>query len=386
VDVRSNSADPEPGTGVGWLTPRTVASACALLLVATVLVDASVSAHVVVLTVFLGLAPLLAASALGPRATAGFALAAVLFAGFSFLWNGGGAQYWIRVVDVALVGALSVLVAAVRVHREDDLRRSRRIAGVAQQALLPVLPDVIGPVGFTTRYHSATQTAQVGGDFFDFVADRGRIRLILGDVSGKGIDAVAQAARVIRAFRQYGASETDLLGVARRIDEYVTPFWTWEYYATAVLVEITDAQTLTIVSAGHPPPLHLSANGVEELPVIPCVPLGLGPADQVTRHTWEAADRLLLYTDGLIEARDRSGAFLPRAAIDRALQVPDPQASLDALLESVHAHSGKFDDDLALLLITNSPSDAPVVTPAAASAVGSAVAIASQAATGVRQT
>ena len=319
------------------------------------LVDASVPASILVLTTFLGLAPLLAASALGPRATSVFAVAATLTATMSAIWNGAGTQYWVRVVNVARVGALSVLVAAVRTGREVELRASQYIAGVAQQALLPVLPEHVGPVDFATRYHSATQTAQVGGDFFDFVADRGRIRLILGDVSGKGIDAVTQAARVIRAFRQYGASEPDLLSVARRVDEYVTPFWSWEYYATAVFVEIVDAHTITVVSAGHPPPLLSTATGVSELPVVACVPLGLGPADHATQHAWHPTERLLLYTDGLIEARDSAGEFLPRAAIDAALHEPDADDCLDALLSSVSRHAGRFNDDLALLLITNTP-------------------------------
>jgi hypothetical protein len=158
-----------------------------LLLVLTALADLPFSPRIAVLTVFLGLAPLLAASALTPLTTAAFAGAATAFAAASALWDPQGVQYVIRLADVALVGALSVLVAAVRARREADLATTRHIAGVAQQALLPVLPDRIGPVQLTTRYHSATLTARVGGDFFDFVADGDRIRLILGDVSGKGV-------------------------------------------------------------------------------------------------------------------------------------------------------------------------------------------------------
>ncbi len=335
------------------------------MLVVTSLSDVAINPQVAVLTALLGLAPLLAASALTPRSTAGFAVAAVIVAVASGLWNDVNVQYGVRVADVFLVGALSVLVAAVRARREADLRDSRRIAGVAQEALLPVLPEQVGPVRLATRYHSATRTAQVGGDFFDFVADGGRLRLVLGDVSGKGIGAVTQAARVIRAFRQYGASEADLLSVARRVHDYVTPFWDAERYATAVFVEITDAGSVAVVSAGHPAPLLVSANGVHELPVQACLPLGIGPADRATRHVWSPSDRLLLYTDGLVEARNTSGGFLPRTSIEAALRETDPEACLDQLLDRVRTHAGQFNDDLALLLLTNASSATTITVPEA---------------------
>lgn len=337
-----------------WRRATTVNIVGGVLLAVVVLADIVVTPGDVVLTIFFPLASLLVAAFLGPRATAGFALAAVVLAAASALWNENqGAQYWVRLVEVVAVGVLAVLVAAIRTRREDDLRETRVIASAAQEALLPVLPHRIGPVEVATRYHSATREAQVGGDLFDFVAGGDRTRFILGDVSGKGVEAVAQAARVIRAFRQYGASEPDLLSVARRINDYVRPFWDPEFYATAVLVEIRDERTLTIVSAGHPPPLHQSGAAVSELPVYASVPLGVGPAEQMTEHPWHEGDRLLLYTDGLIEARDDAGAFLPQAQIHRALTTGDLDTSLDAVLDTVHAHAGGFYDDLALVLIAN---------------------------------
>jgi serine phosphatase RsbU (regulator of sigma subunit) len=89
------------------------------------------------------------------------------------------------------------------------------------------------------------------------------------------------------------------------------------------------------------------------------VPLGFGPAHDSTDHSWLPGDRLLLYTDGLIEARDSKGSFLPRADIDRALQQqPDLDTTLDALLDAVEHHAGGFGDDLALLLMANTASAA----------------------------
>ena len=354
MQLRSTFSVTERAGPGGWRSPEAIGWASGALLVLTSVSDVAVSPRVAVLTVLLGLAPLLAASALTPRATARFAAAAVCFAAASGLWNGIDVQYAVRVADVVLVGALSVLVAVVRARREADLRDSRHIAAAAQEALLPVLPGQVGPVLIATRYHSATRTAQVGGDFFDFVADGGRLRLLLGDVSGKGVGAVTEAARVIRAFRQYGASEDELIDVARRVHEYVTPFWDAERFATAVFVEITGGDSLTVVSAGHPPPLHVSGGtSVRELPVHPCPPLGLGPASRATVHPWSAGDRLLLYTDGLVEARNTAGAFLAHSTIEEALHEKDADACLDRLLRRVRAHAGRFEDDLALVLLTN---------------------------------
>ena len=357
-----------------WTSPSVVTTTSVALLVVSLGADLLTPGSAQVLTVFYGLAPLIAAAVQGPAVTAAIGSVVTLLAGLSFVWNGLSVQYVARWFDVLAVSTLSTVVAATRARRERALAETERIASAAQQALLPVLPDAVGRVTLRTRYHSATRTAQIGGDFFDFVADRGRLRLVLGDVSGKGVDAVAQAARVIRAFRQYGASEHDLVSVARRVDEYVEHFWNGEYYATAVFLELHDASPdlLTLVSAGHPPPLHCTRTGVTELPVHPCLPLGLGPADEQTHHLWAPGDRLLLYTDGLVEARDEVGDFLPRAAIDKAVARGGPgelDRGLDALLEAVEQHATRFSDDLALLLLERTAVPAQVTGPGAARAV-----------------
>src|SRR5438045_2723499 len=95
-----------------WRSTATITVLSVLLLVVISVLDWWISPQVAVLTTFLALSPLLAASVLPPGATAEFAVAAVALAAVSGWWNHGqGAQYWIRLVDVALVGALAVLVS-----------------------------------------------------------------------------------------------------------------------------------------------------------------------------------------------------------------------------------------------------------------------------------
>ena len=145
----------------------------------------------------IGVAPLIASAALPPAATAGFGVVAVALTTASIQWNGtwGTAQTWVRIGDVALVAAAGVVLAAVRTRREQQLARVSRIAEVAQRAVLPLVPTHVGPVAAGARYLSAAEDALVGGDLYDWFHSHRRICFIVGDVRGKGINAVEQAAR-----------------------------------------------------------------------------------------------------------------------------------------------------------------------------------------------
>ena len=129
-----------------------------------------------------------------------------------------------------------------------------QIAQVAQRAILPALPARAGHVAIAALYQSAAQGALVGGDLYDCYHSEDRIRLLVGDVRGKGIAGVEQAARVIRAFRQSAALRPTLTEVAREMDDYLAGFFGEEEFVTALLVDVTRPGQLRIVSAGHPRP------------------------------------------------------------------------------------------------------------------------------------
>ena len=109
-------------------------------------------------------------------------LALSVLSGF---WNHsfGTLDWTIRVVLTVGLGALAVLSARTRVHREHDLRRMTVIAEAAQRALLRALPSAVGSVGFAARYLSATQEALVGGDLYEVAESPYGVRVIVGDVS-----------------------------------------------------------------------------------------------------------------------------------------------------------------------------------------------------------
>jgi serine phosphatase RsbU (regulator of sigma subunit) len=308
----------------------------------------------VALSVLFALAPLLACAVLPVSATGGFAVAAIVLTVLSGLWNDtwGDGQQTVRIVDVILISAAAVLVAIVRVRREQRYERVVVIAEVAQRAILPTLPRQVGPVAIGARYLSAAQDAVVGGDLYDCYHSDQHMRFLVGDVRGKGIGAVEQAARVIRAFRQSAATQPTLAGVARDMSSYLAPFFDDEEFVTGLLVDATDPACLTLVSCGHPPALLLHGGRATLVEAPAGIPLGLGDGYEELRLPWQPGDRLLMYTDGLVEAPGPTGHDFPPNAWAPLLRDDNLETCLDRIIDTVYARSrNRLDDDLALVLL-----------------------------------
>jgi serine phosphatase RsbU (regulator of sigma subunit) len=331
-----------------------------LWLVVLVALDLAVTGLSFVLAPLFALSPLIACAVLPARVTSVFAFAAIASTICSGWWNGtwGTAQQIVRIIDVVLVSAAALFVAVVRVRREQRFARVVVIAEVAQRAVLPTLPPVVGQVAIGARYVSAAQDAVVGGDLYDCYHSDLHLRFLVGDVRGKGIAAVEQAARVIRAFRQSAATESSLPAVAHDMSRYLEPFFEDEEFVTALLVEVSDPTRLTLVSCGHPPPMLVGTDGCGSLLDAPAgLPLGLGDTYEGATVPWDPGDRLLMYTDGLSEARDVDGEFLPLLPLAPVLTTHAIDDSLDGLLDEVRRHvpSGNLTDDLAVILLENLP-------------------------------
>jgi serine phosphatase RsbU (regulator of sigma subunit) len=268
----------------------------------------------------------------------------------------------IRAALCAVISAVAVLTAVNRVGREQQLTRMTAIADAAQQALLRPLPTKIGPVGLAARHVSATANALIGGDLYEAVSTPHGVRIIIGDVRGKGLDAVQLAATVLGAFRQAAAVQPDLPSLVKAIDAVVSAVTGDEDFVTALLVQVTDDGGVRLVSCGHHPPIFVAPDGaastVDTGPAT--TPLGLSPRPSVATPPLPVGGRLLLYTDGLVEARDPSGRFFPLGAhMDALAHVPLPQA-LEALVARLLSHTGRrLHDDMAVLLIERSPAMAP---------------------------
>jgi len=256
------------------------------------------------------------------------------------------------VEDVARRAALAVETAHTFREQSGRLAEVTRIAEAAQLAILSPPPARIGPVALAARYVSAAAEARVGGDLYEVVARPGGVRLLIGDVRGKGLSAVRTATVVLGEFRATAADIDDLVDVAVQIDRRLRPYLADdEDFVTALLAEVRDDGTFSIAACGHPPALLFSAGTVTAVDTTPTLPLGLGAAPQLVTGRLDVGDRLLLYTDGVIEARDGSGAFVDVVPLIEPLRERALDDVLDAVLAKLHEAVGpELGDDVALLV------------------------------------
>lgn len=288
-----------------------------------------------------------------PRRTAYLAVAAVVMGLLAHLWHddAGRVDWLARVFLCALLGLVAVQGAALRERRESRLERMTVIAETAQRAVLRSIPTAIGSVGLSARYVSATAEALVGGDLYEVAATPYGVRVIVGDVRGKGLEAVQTAASVLGAFRAAAFTEPDLAALARTIDETLRRFVGDEEFVTAIVGEF-HGDKVTLANCGHHPPLLVHEAQVTEIDTgEPTVPLGMGSEPGLTEHTWPLGARMLFYTDGLVEARDKTGEFFPLDDYAAEIGEGSVEEALDRLVEHLLSYAGnRMNDDLALVL------------------------------------
>jgi serine phosphatase RsbU (regulator of sigma subunit) len=290
-----------------------------------------------------------------------------------------------------LLGLVVVSVACVtisgvmRTRRQHELNQIRRVSEAAQDVLLRPVSPRLGPVRAASIYLAAEAGAQIGGDLYEAVQTRFGVRMIVGDVRGKGLPAVRAAAAVLGAFRETAHYEHDLeeiithcaaalrreRGLACHDEEYRT-----ECFVTALVAQVPTGSVVQLVNRGHPAPLVLHEGRVRALgPRMPLPPLGLeefmtGPPAMTESHPFLPGDRLLLHTDGVAEARNSSDDFFPLPEAMEEVHARTPQAFLEELRERLISHTCDcLTDDATMLLVDRLPADAVEQIPAASSAV-----------------
>ncbi|MFF4388075.1 PP2C family protein-serine/threonine phosphatase [Streptomyces sp. NPDC001552] len=315
--------------------------------------------------------PALAAVTMGPKGTlaaAGVAVGvSVTTASYNSAW--GTQQVYTNFLALFLVSMASFLTSrSARTRTENELNQVQRIATAAQDVLLRPVPDRLGSVRAASMYLAAETGAQIGGDLYDVVQTRYGVRMIVGDVRGKGLPAVRAAAIVLGAFREAVHYEDDLMEVVDRCEAALlrdaavsgagNADAVLEGFVTALVAQIPDGPHIDVINRGHPPPLLLSNGAVRPLlPTTPLPPLGLEefisvPPGRADRYPFAPGDRLLLYTDGVIEARDRGKTFFDLAGATVTMCDHSREAFLEDLHQALLRHTqNSLADDAAILVV-----------------------------------
>ncbi|EPD63310.1 PP2C family protein-serine/threonine phosphatase [Streptomyces sp. HGB0020] len=342
-----------------------------LIVAVIVLADMAGGAGMVWLPM-LAAGPALAATTNGPRGVLSVGLLAVGLGAALGVRDGiSGQELGALLSALAAVTLASALASGLRAYRERVLAAVRSVAETAQHALLKPVPSTVGPFQVAVRYSAAAAEARIGGDLYALIPTPYGVRLIVGDVRGKGLPAVGTAALVLGVFREAAYDEPDLLAVVERIERSLARNLGSDDFVTAVVAGYPRTGQLEMVNCGHTPPLLVrTSGGVEAVePAQPAPPLGLRAlTDHVPRLSvlpFADGDQLLLYTDGVTEARDGGREFYP---LDEGLArhaCDDPARTLGALHDELLDHvGGRLHDDAALLLIRK-PVPSQEATPTA---------------------
>ncbi|MGW0883749.1 PP2C family protein-serine/threonine phosphatase [Streptomyces sp. NPDC002671] len=341
------------------------------LIALAVLVIELTPAHFIYTGPLLTAVPALAAVTMGPKGTtaaAALTLAiSVTTATYNHAW--GTLQVYTNFLALALVSVAGFITSsAVQARRQRELDQVRRIAVAAQEVVLRPVPARLGPVVAGSLCLAAGTGARVGGDLYEAVQTRYGVRMIVGDVRGKGLSAIRAVAVALGAFREAVHYEDELAEVMNRcaaaLRRAAAVPGTYdqeallEGFTTALIAQVPDEPVVQLINRGHPPPLLLHQGRATPLmPPSPLPPLGL--EDLATdlpgkpeSYPYAPGDRLLLYTDGVTEARNRDGDFfaLPETMEEIRADTTPPEF-LEQLHQALIRHTeGDLADDVAMIL------------------------------------
>lgn len=256
--------------------------------------------------------------------------------------------------DVALSQHLARRAAAA-VDNANLLADRSRVAAMLQRALLPPrLPDV--PSMELASHYDPADNTDIGGDFYDAVGSGSTWTLLIGDVCGKGTRAAALTSLARHTLRAAALRDPDPVHVLGLLNDALLEDEADDSYCTGVCVHlsIADGKTAVVIAnGGHPPPLVLRSDGTVEQVTASGRPLGLFDDPDLCPAHLELGpgDLLLLYTDGLSEAR-RGGELFGVEGVEAALGETaglTVEATLKQLHDVVEAWQAVQRDDAAML-------------------------------------
>lgn len=273
----------------------------------------------------------------------------------------------IRDSEGRIVGATNVFRDATEMteyeaRREELLQRERRIATALQGALIPSVPSSVPCCEVATRYEAALAEAEVGGDFYD-VFDLGddKLGVLIGDVAGKGLPAAVRVAAARHAVRSYAYIDPrpgKVLALANdalcRLSDEASGMVTM-----CLAVLDTRAGLLVYANGGHETPLLRTADGATIELESTGMALGVRPEAAYAQRSirLHVGDTLLLYTDGITEARTDPADLFGIDSVRKHVEIEQLTArSLDEVADGILADAkvhggGRLRDDAAIVLV-----------------------------------
>ncbi|OKJ46988.1 PP2C family protein-serine/threonine phosphatase [Streptomyces sp. CB02115] len=362
-------------TSDGRRTGRFVRMLPALLILGGLVFDSLAPPNFTAVPLFVA-APLVAAPFFSLSQTVRTGIAAVLSVMAMRFADGTSTQVVpvIEMITVLTGSVLALVINGVVRRGNEQLASARAVAETAMRAVLPTPAERIGGLQVAARYEAAQADEFVGGDLYAVADTPYGVRVLVGDVRGKGLGAVETVAVIIGSFREAAEQERSLEGVAQRLERALAREGTRRYgldamegFITAVLAEIPPGSaSLRLVNRGHPEPILLHADGALEVlaPSVPALPLGMDLGvwpDRADEWAMPPGATLLAFTDGLSEARDPNGVFYDPAARLRGRIFPGPEELLSALTDDVRLHTGgRTTDDMALIAVGRPAEGQPV--------------------------
>ena len=254
--------------------------------------------------------------------------------------------------------------AATSIANASSYQRERRIAETLQRGLLPAIPDTIPGFEMAHFYTPAWQEAAIGGDFYDFTDVGGGVyALTIGDVSGKGLEAAVVTAMVKYLLRAYTAEDAEPSVVLERTNNAIIRYTEPDLFITLIYGLLsTKTRRFRYGSAGHEPILVYRAGDSSLAYENPeGTAAGLIQDEEYLTHesVLDPGDIMVMYTDGLTDARSPDGAFLGQEGLARIVSLIGGRPA-NEFLEALIAHlkeftGGEFGDDIAVLVVRATP-------------------------------
>ena len=272
-------------------------------------------------------------------------------------------------VGANLALALANLRLRAKMMEQELLRHDMALARRIQQRFLPRQPPSLSNLELTVEY---APRFEIGGDFYDFLPlPDGRLGLVIGDVSGKGVSAALFMARLTAELRYRSSTGRGPADVLRAADAGLAADVEEGMFATLQLVAIDPPSgACTIANAGHLPPVVRRAGGRAELLEVPRgVPLGLGAGTKIAQVDFRLGpgEVLVLYTDGVIEAESSSAGLFGEARLCATVAPANDTAGevQTAVLEALRTFLGadSLSDDLTLITCGRLPLERQKAAP-----------------------